>query len=335
MFDLPGGASASVALLVAGATLAVGASGCGRGRDAETRRETALAEALSPAYFARALRHVGGAHFHGTAHLAAGTDTPDDGVTTTTDVWLDRAGNWRLAETNDRDGGREVARVGRELFVALRYGKMIRRVAEEPEPTRLLEEALGAPWAAWEIVSPQVAVERVGTKLVGGPKATEYRLARAAARTDDSLALAPTGLRAWRAHVTVDEVSGHALVDDATGALVQVDLAAKFTTKRDGRELHGAVDVHGVLSDVTTTAAVTAPPSEELALRQRLVPEQRELLAGLPSTRGAPSPATPRMKVPVPLAPASATNAPALPALPARAPAKDSTSPTPKGTTAP
>jgi hypothetical protein len=326
MFDLPGG-GASFATFALGALLAAwaafGAAGCGRGRDAEARRETALAEALAPAYFARALHHVGGAHFHGTARFAAGTDAPDDGVTTTTDLWLDRAGNWRVAETNDRDGGREVARVGRELFVALRYGKMIRRVAEEPEPTRLLEEALGAPWAAWEIVRPQVAIERVGTKLVGGPKATEYRLARAAARTEDLTAPTPTGLRAWRAHVTVDEVSGHALVDDATGALVQVDLAAKFTTKRDGRELHGAVDVHGALSDVTTTAAVTPPPSEELALRQRLVPEQRELLAGLPSTRGAPPAAPPRTKVPVPLGTAAAPKAPASPLV------------APKGTKAP
>ncbi len=328
MFDLPRGAAA---LLAAGTALAVGASGCGRGRGAETRHETAsLAEALSPAYFARALHHVGGAHFHGTASFAAGTDAADDGVTTTTDVWLDRAGNWRLAETNDRDGGRDVARVGRELFVALRYGKMIRRIAEEPEPTRLLEEALGAPWAAWEIVRPQVAIERVGTKLVGGPKATEYRLGRAAARTDDQTAAAPVGLRAWRAHVTVDEVSGHALVDDATGALVQVDLVAKFTTKRDGHDLHGALDVHGALSDVTTTAAVTAPPSEELALRQRLVPEQRELLAGLPSTRGTAPAAPPRMKVPAPHAAAAAATKGAATPAPAKGPAA-----APKGTKAP
>ncbi|MDB4983206.1 MAG: hypothetical protein JWM82_3958 [Myxococcales bacterium] len=308
MFDLRGGAVACVSSLAAAAALAVGAGGCGRGRgrEGETRETASLAEALSPAYFARALHHVGGAHFHGTARFAAGMDAPDDGVTTTTDVWLDRGGNWRLAEVNDRDGGRDVALVGRELFVALRYGKMIRRVAEEPEPTRLLEEALGAPWAAWEIVRPQVAIERIGTKLVGGPKATEYGLARAAARTDDQTAPAPAGLRAWRAHVTVDEVSGHALVDDATGALVQIELAAKFTTKRDGHDLHGALDVHGTLSDLTTTAPVMAPPSEELALRQRLVPEQRELLAGLPSSRGAPA-TPPRMKAAAsPKAPAGA-----------------------------
>jgi hypothetical protein len=313
--------------------LALGATSCGRARESETRRETAsLAEALGPTYFARALRGLGVAHFHGTARLAAGTSAPDDGVTTTTDVWLDRAGNWRLVETNDRDGGREVARVGRDLFVALRYGKMIHRIAEEPEPTRLLEEALGAPWAAWEIARPQVALERVGPKGGGGSKATEYRLSRAAARTDDLKAPAPTGLRAWRAHAAVDDVSGHALVDDASGALLQVDVTAKFTTKRDGKDLHGVIEAHGALTEVGNTATVTAPAAEELALRQRLVPEQRDLLAGLPSTRGLPA-APPRLKTSAPaiLAPASAAAKPTMkvPAPPSAAAKPTMKAPTP------
>ena len=41
---------------------------------------------------------------------------------------------------------------GRELAVALRPGKSSRRAAQEPEPTRIVEEAVGAPWAAWETV---------------------------------------------------------------------------------------------------------------------------------------------------------------------------------------
>ncbi|HVZ71882.1 MAG TPA: hypothetical protein VHJ20_05845 [Polyangia bacterium] len=283
------------------AAVLASAAACHRAPAPDARQTVSLADALAPATFARALHHVGGAHYHATARFAAGTSAPDDGVTTTTDLWVDRAGNWRLVEINDRDGGREVARVGRELFVALRYGKMIRRVAEEPEPTRLLDEALGAPWAAWEIARPQAVVARVGTKLVGGPSATEYAISRAATRTED--ATPATGLRAWRAHAGVDDVNGHALVDDASGALVQIDLTARFTTKRDGQDLHGVVEVHGVLTDVATTAPVVAPPSETLAMRQRIVPEQRELLGGLPSTR-APGPAAPpRFKSPASTSP--------------------------------
>jgi hypothetical protein len=264
--------------------------GCSRGPDPETRRQTAtLAEALRPDYFAAAVARAGGGHYHGTARLAAGLGGPNDAVTTTTDVWVDKARNYRVAELNDRDGGRDVVLAGRELFVALRYGKMIRQVAEEPQPTKLLEEALGAPWAAWEVVQPYAAIQRAGAQTVAGRPATEYKLSRATARTDDPAAQPhATGLRAWRASVVVSELGGRALVDDASGALLQVDVTAKFTAKREGRDLAGAVEVHGALSDVAATAAITPPSSEDLALRQRIVPEQKELMGGLPSTRPLP-----------------------------------------------
>ena len=282
------------------AACALAASACARGPGADTPRSTTtLAEALRPSFFAEALRRAGGAHYHGTTRFAAGGAAPDDGVTTTTDVWMDRAHGYRVAETNDRDGGREVVLVGRELFVALRYGKMIRRVAEEPEPTRVLEEALGGPWAAWEIAGPTSALERVA----GPTGATLYRFSRATARTEDLATIAADkGLRAWRAGVVVKQVSGHALVDDATGALREVELSATFTAKRDGHDLEGAVDVRGTLTDVGATAAIAAPAAEELALRQRTVPEQRELLGGLPSTRPLPAP-PPKLGAPKSVAP--------------------------------
>jgi hypothetical protein len=269
-------------------------AGCRRGPDAETRRRAAtLAEALRPPFFVAALRRMGGGHFHGTARFAAGPEAPSDAVTTTTDAWLDRTGNYRMRELNDRDGGREVVLYGRELSVALRYGKMIRRAAEEPEPTRLLEEGLGAPWAAWELMAPDAAIERVGTQLVGGAKATEYRLSRArGARTEPAEPAAGdrpyAGLRAWRGTATTGNLTGRVLVDDATGAVMQADLSATFSLKNEGRVVQGALDVHTALTDVASPVAVERPPGEDLALRQRTVPEQRELLGGLPTTRAVP-----------------------------------------------
>jgi hypothetical protein len=302
------------------AFVALAPAGCSRGPDAETRKQTAtLAEALRPAYFAAAVARAGGGHYHGTSRLAAGLGSPDDAVTTTTDVWVDGARNYRVAELNDRDGGRDVVLTGRDLFVALRYGKMIRRVAEEPEPTKLLEEALGAPWAAWEVVQPYAAIQRAGPQTVAGRPATEYKLSRAAARTEHPAAQAPaTGLRAWRASIVVTELGGHALVDDATGALLQVDVTARFTAKREGRDLAGAVEVHGALSDVAATAAIAPPAFEDLPLRQRIVPEQKDLLGGLPSTRPLPQ-AAPKARAAAPGAPAPKTATPAAPA-PAAAP---------------
>ena len=128
------------------------AAGCHGRDDAANRAAVAnLDQALNPTFFAAALRKLGGAHFHGTTRMsvtAAATASNEAGwdtVTTTTDLWLDRGGNYRIVETNDQDGGREVVLFGHDLSVALRYGKMIRRKAQDPEPERLLEEALGGP----------------------------------------------------------------------------------------------------------------------------------------------------------------------------------------------
>jgi hypothetical protein len=254
-----------------------------------------VAEALRPSFFAAAMRRVGGAHFHGTVHLAAwpagaGSAAPTTGgVTTTTDVWLDRSGQYHLNELNDSDGGREVFFTGHELAVALRYGKMIRRAAEEPEPMRLLEEGLGGPWAAWEVVAPAATVERAASELFGGARATRYRLARAKNAappvTEQPRGAASVfGLRAWRGSVSVTSLSGELVVDDTTGALMKSDIVGTFSLEQDGRPLRGVVETHTVLSEVATTPTIERPPSEDLALRQRIVPEQRDLLKGLPSS---------------------------------------------------
>jgi hypothetical protein len=280
----------ALALFALAAALTTVGPGCARDRDADARHQgTTLAEALRPAFFAEALRRAGGGHYHGTARFSAAAGTADDGVTTTTDVWVDGARSYRVVETNDRDGGREVVLVGRELFVALRYGKMIHRVAEEPEPTRVLEDALGAPWAAWELAAPWASI----TTTPGGAKTVESRISRAMARTEDPATDATaTGLRAWRAAAVVTALDGRGIVDDAKGTLSQVELMVKFTTKRDGRDLAGQLEVRGALTDVGNVPAIARPPSEELALRQRTVSEQRELLAGLPATH--PPPAQPQ-----------------------------------------
>ncbi len=257
-----------------------------QGGKPEVPQAAALADAIRPAFFAEALRKLGGAHYHATLRMAAGrAGAPPAAITTTTDVWLDRAGNYRLREENDHDGGREVILTGRELAVALRYGKMIRRVAEEPEPGRLLEEGLGAPWAAFELCAPRTHVERTGGVMVGGAPATDYTLAlgdgSAPVATASPPPLPMVGLRSWRGAAVVETLSGHAVVDDATGALLAVDLKGTFQAKGDAVPEEGAVEVHASLSEVASTPPIERPAADELVLRQRTVPEARELLRGL------------------------------------------------------
>jgi hypothetical protein len=95
------------------------------------------------------------------------------------------------------------------------------------------------------------------------------------------------GLRAWRADATIDSLSGRVVVDDASGALVRCDISAKFTAKTEAGAVQGAVDVHTVLTDVASVPTIDRPAAEDLAMRQRTLPEQRELLRGLGQTRAA------------------------------------------------
>jgi hypothetical protein len=276
---------------------AVEAGGCKRDRNQGTvpaQKVTALADALRPDAFAAAMKRIGGAHFHATSRFTVGPSggTPNV-VTTTTDAWVDRTGNYRFREQNDRDGGREVVLYGRELSVALRYGKMIRRVAEEPEPSRLLEEALGAPFAVFDLVARKARVARAGTELVGGAKATVFELQPGDGATSQR-APALDGLRKWRNNASIDALSGRLVVDDATGALVRCDLTAKFaTTGEPNKPVEGVVEVHTMLTEVAATAPIEKPASEDLAMRQRTQPEQKELLRGLGQVRVTAEPPRP------------------------------------------
>jgi hypothetical protein len=292
-------------------TGALAAAGCKRDRNQGTvpaQKVAVLADALRPDAFAAAMKRIGGAHFHATARFTVGPSggTPSV-VTTTTDVWVDRSGNYRFREQNDRDGGREVVLYGRELSVALRYGKMIRRVAEEPEPSRLLEEALGAPFAVFDLVARKAVVARAGNELVGGSRATVFELKPSDGRGSDR-GPAHEGLQKWRDNASIDSLQGRLLVDDATGALLRCDLTAKFTTPADPKPVQGTVEVNTMLTEVAGTAPIERPNAEDLAMRQRTLPEQRELLRGLGQARAAAEPPRPGSRaktvVRTPVAPA-------------------------------
>jgi hypothetical protein len=287
---------------VFGLVLSLAAAACGARRKPSAEaaaKAPELSEALRPAFMAKALHRLGGVHFHGTTRLAVEPSAVPADVTTTTDVFLDRGGNYRLHEENDRDGGRDVVLYGRELAVALRYGRMIRRVAEEPEPSRLLEQALGGPSTVYDLVGERARVTRAGSELYGGAKATVFELALGdgggaparPARADEAGDAAAGGLAAWRSSATLEAASGRAAIDDATGALVKADLTARFSTTSGGKAVKGTIEVHTSLSDMASTPTIARPPAEDLALRQRTVPEQHELLRGLAEARPPAEPA--------------------------------------------
>jgi len=282
--------SACVAL----ALVAASAASCGRGKRVAVPPPDAVVDAaLVPAALAASLRAAGGGHFHATARLRvepASKGSPDEGtrpasppaVTTTTDLWVDRQGNFRLLEQNDQDGGREIVRVGGEVAVALRWGKMMRRPAREAESERFLAEALGAPWAAWELVRRQVAITAAGP--------SELRFTLGPRRQAWPAGFPPAqGLRAWRDSAEVKSLAGQ-LTWDASGKLpLAFACQAGFAAVRDDLPIAGEIEVRATLADLGTTGSIVLPDASALPPRPRTVLEERALLGGLGSFATAPA----------------------------------------------
>lgn len=259
-------------------------AGC-RGKHSAATRTPAetLDDVTAPARLAAELVKLGGGHVHATAafHVDTAPAHPADGskpaspatVTTTTDLWLDKHGNYLLVEENDQDGGRVIARVGGEIAVSLRYGKMIRRPAQNAETARYVAEAVGAPWSAWEVVRRQVEVEgsqgsyrlRLSPRRVALPAAFERA----------------EGLRAWRDSTVVKSLEGEAKLDGSGRALVRFQCKATYQATRDGVGLEGSVDVFMSVEQLGTAADVVMPASELLHTRQRTILEEKALLGGI------------------------------------------------------
>jgi len=241
------------------------------------------------------VRKAGGAHFHATtsfrvdrsdkADPSNGTKPalPSD-ITTTTDLWMDTQGNFRLVESNDRDGGREIVHVGGEVAVAMRYGKMLRRVAQDAENARFVAEALGAPWAAWEIVRRQVEVEEAGQDSY------RFRLGSRLVKLPAGFPPAE-GLRRWRDSVEVTRLEGQATL--GFGGQVPLAFACKtaFRAVRDQLPVEGEVAVSATLDQLGKVADIAMPEAETLQVRQRTILEERALLGGLSASPLAKKPA--------------------------------------------
>ena len=268
---------ATIFLVAAGA-------GCGQEQTASVRsRLETLDATLAPSAFAAAVRKAGGAHFHAMTSLRVDSSSkPSPGskpaspsaITTTTDLWIDKRGNFRLVENNDQDGGREIVRVGGEVAVALRYSKMLRRPAQDAENALFVAEALGAPWAAWEIMRRQVAVEEAA------PGIYRFKLGKRLAKLPAGFPAAE-GLRKWRDTVEVSRLEGQATLESGSQVPVFFTSKTAFRAVRDQLPVEGEVAVTAIVNQVGKVADIVMPEAETLHVRQRTVLEERALLGGL------------------------------------------------------
>lgn len=262
----------------------LGAGACGRSASFHRAASEELETALTPSALAQSLRRTGGGHFHAvtTFEISPGENPdkpegPVENIVTTTDVWMDRTGQYRLKEDNDKDGGREVFSYGRELAISLKYGRMIKRSAREPEPTRLLEEALGGPWAIWEMARRFAEVDRREDQSTGS-KTVLFPLQKADSPQPVKAGFGATSpLRQWRDTVAVEGLSG-AVRLDPSGAFISTRMDVVFSLRREGRPFYGAARVEAFVKDRGKVSPIAPPRADELVPRQRTILEERALL---------------------------------------------------------
>lgn len=288
--------AARAALLVA-VVIAGAAGGCRQKRGVLTLPGVAVDNALQSQHFAEGLRKLGSSHLRSTVHFAAGLDGgTTDNVTTDSDVWMDEQGNWRLVDLNDKDGGREIVLHGHELAIALRYGRMIRRPAEDPEPMRLLAQGVGGPYAAWDLLRDVATVDDFGTDTFEGRKVHVYKLTKSSHPAAPVTKLEAGDRQAWRKTLTVEKVTGTVMIDEQLGIPLLAEINGAYTMRRaeqgegqgDGTPMRGAVGARVSIEAIGTSPAIAEPEADDLASRQRTVPDERALLGGLPRAPARP-----------------------------------------------
>jgi hypothetical protein len=267
----------------------LGVAACAASPESEGRGpEDELEYALNPSNLAQLLQKAGGGEY--TATLTEEIIPPGGngaggglGVTTNTRLTMDRIGHYRLVESNDQDGGREVVlhtspAAGRQLAVALRYGKLIRRPAHEPEPTRMLEEALGQPWTAWEVAGRFADIKRQEDPT-STPPTVVFTLTKAAVpRAVRGGFESSSPLRKWRESIALQTLRGEVRLEKTTGILTAARIETRFTLRREGTPLTGLVRVEATLRDRGKGRPISPPPAEELNVRQRTILDERALL---------------------------------------------------------
>jgi len=290
---------AARAVLLLAAVSAPLAGGCRQKRGVLTPPGVAVDNALQSHRFAEGFRKLGRAHLRSNVHLAAGLDgAPADSVTTDSDIWMDDQGNWRLVDLNDKDGGREIVLHGHELAIALRYGRMIRRPAEDPEPLRLLAQGVGGPSAAWDLLRDVTTVDDFGSDTFQGRKVHVYKLTKSAHPAAPLTKLEPGDRQAWRKTLVADKVEGTIMIDEQLGIPLLAEIHGAYTMRRadagagkdtsEGTPMHGAVDARVSIEEIGSSPVIAEPEADDLAPRQRTVPDERAMLGGLPRAPARP-----------------------------------------------
>lgn len=279
-------------------------SGCRERARPLTKPAATVDAALQPEHFAAALQKLGRSHVRALTRFFAGPNAAGlEGISTETDIWLDEHGNWRMVDINDHDGGREVVLHGQELAVALRYGKMIRRAAEEPEPSHLLQEGVGGPFAAWSMLREASTVDDFGDEERDGRKVHVYKLTNLRRARERPPTPETFDRLSWRKTVLAGAVDGTVVVDRLTGVPLLAEIRARYSMRRatgtpgQWAPMVGALEVRTSVEEIGASPEIAPPEAEDPPQRMRTVPDEKALLGGLaraPNTSPSSTKGTPK-----------------------------------------
>src|SRR5262249_28069651 len=147
---------------------------------------------------------------------------------------------------------------GNQLVVRMRYGKAVLRRPEGDEADRLREDLLGDAAAYYGLVERFAELADGGTMPMDG-RTVHRVLVGLAGHTRAPTAGEGPPPRPWRAHLTVDALSGTALVDSRTGVPLLLELKARYHFPKEGQPATATLTLRRELTSLGAVAEILAP----------------------------------------------------------------------------
>jgi hypothetical protein len=206
-------------------------------------------------------------------------------------------GQYHAKYDNSADYGREVLWQAGALYLRPRYARWHRRPpTNDSEPQTIRDQMYAVAGEYFDLVAHAAEVTDKGAATVAG---------RGGRRVEIKLAPSPRKpaaqvltQRKWRETVTVQALTGEAVLDAEAALPLSARFAATLAFSRDGRSFTMTLEVGHEVTSVGQAVALVTPPPEEVVdtpQRSREVDERDQLLDGFaPSSKKAgPQPAAP------------------------------------------
>jgi hypothetical protein len=235
-------------------------------------------------------------------------------------------GDFALVQESGPENGKEVVSKDGVLYTRQRYGVFTRwHKPEENEDSRWREDAFSGLATYMRLLFRQTEVQVAGEEDFNGRKVLRLKLQRGEARPAPAAATAGGADEAavdpgrrWRSTVEVISLEGHLLLDVTTAVPLDCELRATYRYRRDGEPFAARLHYQRQVSDIGAALTVEVPSSAEPPPERPHRLEERDLLLGRNTRRGAAAPAArPAEEGPARLDTTRLKAAPAAPAPPA------------------